>query len=405
MGIGHAGDKTIETGQFTPIPDDDYTINKFEFIPEGTPTFKPILGVNKIMLRTLQPNGKEGPAVSLTPAEYVAFVQTLGGSVKGGYKQRMNVDFLEAAKASITGDTRMTVHSKNGWANFLPISLPEGMYTIQFVRAHRPRYEEVNKYHFASQQGKNGIFETLLFDFEVVGDGTGKSSIYNGFILSEYMNNPFTKEFTDDEGEVTTVYEEGRPYFKRDDRTGGEPAVVQLWELFIKFFVPEINNHEWQSDPTKSEYGVDELDQPQYPIIHKALAAERKLKMWVGKKERSDRVGINLRNLPIANATETLDLDEETEQATSLIDLITYIEQRWDKGIFDNSDPTNPAVVFTDGGIEWAGIILGEDGGPWDRANMPKRGTALHLLKDDQIARLLHELKAQHGEKSSETGW
>lgn len=417
-GFRHLGDPNIEVGVFKPVEDREYVVNGIEaFISkdDSGPFFKEINGEMKVLLRLRCVDGEEGPAMSCSPVEFVALVNAFGGNFTdpdGKVKFTLTTTNRMSPKALMIGmksanaaAKHLTVESKRGWVNIMSqLTPPEGKYTVKFVNAHRPD-RDPNNLRFQRVANSSGSFESLIFEFEIVGDGLGNPTIWEGYRIAEFMNNPFVEQYETESGKTITAQDEGCPLWRRDERTGGIPTVVKLWMEFIHYFVPSVLRHEWCVDPTDSPFGVSEVLEPQYVIVHEAKRAANLVKVWYGQKKRSTRKGIDLRNLPMMNDAAPEE-QEEVLQPNALLTLVEYIEQRWpDVVIFAQSTPDDPAVVFTEAGKIWAKEYLGGDNGPWVRAGLNLADRRLHTLNEAQLEALLAELEDQYGAIADATPW
>lgn len=402
-GFMHTGDTNVTAGEFPVLPDSTYTISGIDdFVHKdegGNPYFKEYNGEMKVMFRfsLYGVADMQGPVMSCTAPEFIALVAAFGGDW-GSYKvtrtNRMSSETLLRGKDAINKSTkRLVVETRKGWVNFIPEAVPpEGKYTVKFIGARRMDRAEGNLHFQPSAYG-----ETLLLEYEIVGDGAGKPSIWDGFVIGQFLGNPFAIGEVLPGGTAISAREEGRPLWKRDERSGGVPYIVSDWVEFINYFAPEVLSHDWKTDPAESPYNVVEVEQPQYVILNAAKQAGHTAKVWYQKRKRSARRGFALRDLPMVNDPPDIDLDEEEVQPAALGDVIEFIETRWpETKIFEQSKNGDTDVTFTEEGREWAKEYLGGESGPWARAGLDLNDRRLHVLDDEQVSRLLNELKTQY---------
>lgn len=424
MSFAHqTGDPNVDITEYERAQPGPHYVSGFEEViasyknDDGSPFFKEINGEPRIMINLRTPTGDVGPTFSGTPAEFWSLVNAFGGKVEADYSNRMSATMITRGieSANAAGKRVKAMANDDGYLKYMPYDAhpSDGAYTVRFVDAHRTDYDTGN-YHFSVVKGSNGSFESLIFDFEIIGDGTGKKCVWNGYVVSKFFNNAFTNEYTAN-GKTITAEEIGKPLFVRDENTGGIPAFVKDWENFVQFFAPSVNDHEWNVDPGMSNYGVNEVHEPQYVIIGAAKEEKLAVRAWLeeaGRKSR--RFTIDIRGLAKTNL-DPIDVEaqnaEETSQAPEVNDLITYIESRWDDvDVFDQSEGNE--VVFTEAGRTWARDTLGGENGPWSRAGLGKaeRDAGIGSLTGEQIEKLIAELKKEHDdlptlEDAEEVGW
>lgn len=390
----HTGDPNIEAGSFEKVPDGNYIIKKISrFIStddSGNPIFVEQNGRLVVRLE-FEPN----IPCSASPAEFWGIVRALGGNVDVPPQQRTSPQALVRALDSVNNSPKtITVTVRNGWVNgdrIVAAGPAKGKYLCRFAGAHRPDFEADN-YHFAEIKGKNGVFRTLIFDFEILGNMYGKPTLYDGYVFSIFMNDPFTTSYTDLGGNEVNALEVGVPLYARDERTGGIPMLAQRWDIFARYFAPTLENHDWQVDPLKSDFGICEVEQPQYVFINYAKKDDRKVVMYYKEKTRGTGMTVDLMDVPVDNGTA-----EQTAKDTpaTLSDLLHYITERWpEMNIFDTENPT----LFTDEGREWAKQFMGGSTGPWVASGLSlENRKALSELTPNEITALLAAFRDRYG--------
>lgn len=411
----HTGDPNIKAGEFETIPDGTYRVNGIaEFLPNcrddsGNPIFTEMNGLPKIAVKLRLPTGEEGPAYSCTAPEYIALVQAFGGTYDGFKLTRTNrtsaAALLHGKQAANAAGKLLEVTAKKGWTNYVPdADLPEARYTVRFVDAHRPDW--LPNYNFA--EGRNSS-KFLLFDFEVLGDGNGKPTIWEGYPLTVFMYDEFVESMEDTNGKLVVATQAGIPLYRRTGN-GGIPVGATRWDNFIRYFAPGVAEHEWEVNPLQSAYGVCEVHEPQYVFIDYAKRAGQRVIIYYKARPRGTGRYFDMLDLPMLNGDA---FDEEAEEEPeelpeappNLEDLLSYISKRWeDMTVYTVAE--DGAVVFTEEGKSWAREFMGGEHGPWVRAGLDlneRRG--LHTLSEIELAKLLTEFVAQYGEVAAGPGW
>lgn len=402
-GIVHLGDVNIAGGDFEKAADGKHKVIGFNYRSvddKGDPIFKDQLGRMVVQLEFISGDDEKAPMYSATVTQLFALVKAFGAQLpKIEYKNRMTSKTLLSLEALANQAAHpLTVESSNGWVKRIDEAVPpDGIYTVKFVRAHRYDFNP-ESLEWSESVLKNGaIRQTLMFDFEIVGDMLGKPSIWNGASISIFMNKAHI-----------SVSPEGTPcevLTFPSTQTGGWSKDVRRWWSFLLHFAPSVLDHDWQRDPLKSTYRVDEVDKPQYVIVKRAL--EDNKSVVVHCKINNGRYEFDLDGDVIVQE-EAIVLDEDSAQSNSLYELITYIEKKWsDIKIFAQSDPLKNEVVLTEEGKIWAKTYLGaadEENSPFYRvlAVFPETPRQLASMTEDQVRLLLNEMKSQYGEVNAQ---
>lgn len=400
-GIMHSGDPD-KVEVMENAPDGRHTVTGIEkwisTDQDGNPIF--IQWGNSLVVRLefKTTNGDPGPAYSATPAELFALANAFGAPLpKVKPENRMTTRTLALIQQSINeSGGSLVVESSNGWVNSIPeASPPKGIYNIKFVDAYRPDRKPGDLDWWTG-----GKQPTLIFEFQIDGDGTGKATIWDGFPVTWWATECFVTETVDSEGnkvpaEVLT--------FCRTDK-GGVPYHARRMEMFIDYFASSLYDHDWQRDALNSEYGVDEVAKPQYVIVDYAKKDAKKVPVFLSIKTPRrgvPRFGFDL----LEDMMEvSRDVNDDLEE-TDLLALANYIEAITpDFEVFTTIDAHN--LEFSDKGREWMREYVGGENGPWHRAGLPlENKPALTELTDEQVAAFLKELQAQFGEPSESPNW
>lgn len=385
-----------------PIPDGTYTVNGIEkFIStsdDGTPIFKDQFNELKVQVKLRTPAGGDGPAMAVTPPEFVALVHAFGGTsfIPKPTERTMSSTLTLGQQLANAGGKTFTVMSKRGWANYsYDVNLPEGGYVVKFVDAHRPDFLQ-NNYDFFETEGMNGPYEYLWFDFEVIADQQNNPTVWEGYKISVRMTNIFVDRKEDEgSGDVQDAIELGHPVMI-------DGVNSRRWMYFMKYFAPHLlEEYDWKKDAAQSESQVCEPTQPQYPIIREAKKLGCHVRIWWGKKPKGKGFWFDMEDLPKSN----MGMAEESpkERTATLDEFVTFVKSReWFmedqetqynvEEVFLTEDP----LEFTDTGREWARQYLGGDAGAWARANLDMADRRFEHLTDAQLGSLMEQMEAQY---------
>jgi hypothetical protein len=373
-----------EGGSYATIEDKFYTCKGFEFIirEDNPPQYEDLNGEEKVLIKFLTFDGAEGPAASLSPAEFIALVHKFGGE-----DYTPSVEDLKETSCLIEGKEKankagkqLSVESKGGWARQYSLSLhiPEGKYTVKFKGAHRQDREEGN-YHFTRREMGENVNEFLIFDFVVTGNALGKPSIYDGFEFSLFMTNVFVAG-KNVNGKNINAEEIAQPVMVGN-------VTSKRWLEFARYFAPALDDYEWEVDPTKSRYGVSEVLQPQYVIINEALKADQRVVVYYEpiKGKRTTKWTVELADLSKVNERAEKVTEESSEEEYTLKDFVNVVKEIAGENIFESEDP----VSFTSEGKEWAEKNLSDI---WTKENGFPNVRVFTILKSSQIEQLINHL-------------
>jgi len=400
-GIQHSGDpEIVET--FERAADGRHTVTGIErwatTDQNGDPIFVEQNGRLIIRMEFRTSDGSPGPAYSCSPAELFALVRAFGASLpKVKPENRMTTRTLALVQQQIndSGNT-ITVESSGGWVNDIPGAWPDkGIYNLRFADAYRPDRKANDLAWYDTRFG-----QTLIFEFQIAGDGTGKPTIWDGYPIQWWAKNVFVTEIEDSKGNIVPVEV---PTFARTER-GGVPRAALQMQAFIEHFAPSLYDHEWQREALNSEFGVDEVLQPQYVIADAAKRDQKLVPIFLSTKtSRKGNVSFGF-DLLEDMMEVSRDVNDDLEE-TDLTALANYIEAITpDFEVFTTIDAHN--LEFSDKGREWMREYVGGENGPWHRAGLPlENKPALTELTDEQVAAFLKELQAQFGEPSESPNW
>lgn len=393
-GLIHTGEPVVgERGSFEKLPDNMYPVKGItKFISkdaEGDPIFSTQYGELKVSFELGVVGQELGLACSLRPADFYATALAFGADLKHVTPKNR----LQSATIKQTADLinaagkTLNAASKGGWVRyFVGIQIPEGLYTLRYETI---RQKDRRSTSLDFEDGEYG--PSLTFDFEVVGDGAGRPSVWDGAVISLHLNDPFIDSYQKGD-ETITALDEGAPLFESElSKDGLRHATKNAlrWQRFIDYFAPGVKDHDWQTDAGRSKYGVNELVKPQYVI--KGYADEARKEAIALFQMRKNKRAIDLLELPSFNPEHAI---EEEDHPASLDDLIRFIVEDAGKEIFEDVTPEDGVFKFTPEGKLWAEANLEP---AWKRASLGKK-KALHLMTNDEAAKLLAELKPEKGE-------
>lgn len=394
------GDENIEGGSYEQAAEGKHTvvgIKEFfnDCMTDAGPIFVERNGDLKISFEFLKENAEEkGPTFSVTPAEFLALAVTFGVDINAlgiNRKNRATPAIVLAVKDAINAQKKHLVVESNadGWVNRIDqMHLPvDAQYTVVFKEAIG---SEGSLDWF---QGKFGGF--MLFKFEVVADGHGNPSMWEGFPITLFMNNEFVREETDHKGDRLVATEIGKPLYGKTPN-GGIPRSAMRWTNFAVYFAPAVLDHEWAVSPDNSAYGVCEVHEPQHVFVKKAL--EAKSRVVVGYKKFTSNKGnvryeFDLNDLGMFNSTREIVSDNDVSQPRALDQLLDYFvtnKAKWDIqpeiDLFEQSPADSDIVIFTDAGKAWAEKVLLPK---WTELGLGEK-KPLHELTEDEAQKLLN---------------
>lgn len=379
----------IEKDGFENIEDGRYVVNGIADIitkkEDGTPYFKENNGDLKVMLKLRTITGIDGPAMSVTPAEFVALVHAFGATdFLPSYDDRMlATTLLRGMNEANEKSKKLSVDSVNGYANRANDShAGEGMHTVKFIGTPG----DLNTWI----EGTYGQYMTFLF--EIVGDAKGNPSVWTGYRIPIFMSDVFVDMQDDGTGKILNAMELETPIM-----LGGVNA--RRWEAFIKYFAPDVANRHWEVNPAKSEYGVCEVTDPATVIINEALKAKRSMKVYYKsfpKKQGGVSWKFELTSLPEWN-----DLETSSTNSVKVEDFVRFVaDKTWpadDDKVFENIFESTKPVVFSADGIQWAQKYLGGEAGPWAEAGLPlENKPPLEALTSAQLTALMQTMRQRY---------
>lgn len=398
-------DPNVAPNEFDQFPQGEVVVNgihSFITVDEsGVPLYKERDGRPYTMIRLRLLDGSEGPPMSCTPGEIPMLVAAFAGEAALQYlpKDRGSVGYLlmAAELANCTASelagripVKQTAYvGKKGYVrNMSGMHLPTTTFFRFVVDDIRNLDGTTDPLHFTLHEAFKQ--EVLNVRFRVVSDMAGNPTMYDGATASVLMENPFagTRE-VDLEGGLTATL----PVMKVNQNKS-RPKSVSRFKNFAKVFAPEIEQHEWISDATRSPYGTNEAANP-IVVVAGLIKANPRIgiaKLSISQKSTRNPVRLDLNDfvpldgiVPSGNPAPVA-----ATSRTNLKELYRAIEDYVPGAFVPNSNPP----VFSPTGVEWAKTKMLPI---WEILGLP----AEHRLADlteDQASMLL-------GSMLTDLGW
>lgn len=416
--FGVAGDETIqETGNYKTYEDGDYRVKGIHtyikkddrenpiFVPQGdnmVARFKLILLETRSTENQTVEVEVEGPPMSATYAQMMLLVRAFGGDIVGLPSEATTKFLLDAKDAANRGGRVRKANVKGGWVKFIEgMNPPAEAFTWEFQGFRSHDGSKPVRFIKKTQNGPNGAYDEdfAYADFMVVGDRFELESPYNGYRLSVKIKNPF-------DGRVIESRSGMKVPATKIGQKGGIPVDVIRFKEFCATFCPlEFFKHEWVADVERSNFGVNELENPLAVVDAYARRAN---------KRAIAKLGFNKYNFP------TLDVDgfiparsvgtglastvpAAPKQPTELEAFYDYVTKEYGKDIFSPTDKSADEINLdlTPKGISWAKETLVPI---WDALALPVENGKRYIgkLDADQLKLLTIELRKLKGESTNE---
>ncbi|HMN10766.1 MAG TPA: hypothetical protein PKD55_00410 [Bellilinea sp.] len=378
----------------------------------GNPIFKPsaLDGDMQALVRLKVEGEYPDILASLTVAQLVVLVGSLGANPEllkpieatAGFLLRVE-EVLSKIRSPKKIEARVTDRSTPYvayWGNdFAP---PLGEYTMRIAKMYALDGKEPITFQPA-YEGKAYIIKIL---FEIVGDMWGNPTPYAGFRISE----PFYDPFAD-----TEVGEDGieRPSFQTfEDGKEGTPVNVVRFNRLLSYFARSApggvswGEYRWESDPTRSQFGINELSNP-IEVVRQRVMEESRQARGALSRTRNGRMKVDLLSFQFTeDEAEDIPFDVDSDkgsQSAELQKLVIFIEDKMtpDTAVFKPT-PEGSAdlnLELTPEGVEWAKSNLVE---LWDSMKL----TTVHgqrqfaALNPAECDALYEVLKGMYEEKN-----
>lgn len=393
-----ADDSDPNAPQYASFPEgpvDVAGIFDYQTVEEGSglPHFK-LVGdrpVARLHLRLI--TGEKGPIMSADAAQLTLLAMAFAGPeaiklVEG--PNRMTAEFLLLVKQVANCQTegqiaqnkvpakQVAYVNAKGWVSSVTGTKPplNTMYQVKFMGLRNIDGSDIP----AFQETK--FDSAVLMNLQITADMWGHPCPFTGYIETARLNQAFdgVKELPEADGMKRFA-----PRLRLTETGARHVAATRLLAL-VDAFCPELAQHEWQVDPTKSKYGVNETLNP-LPVIN-ALAkagnhtAVGEYAMTTKKNqyfalESLKPVPDNLQpttTAPVAPAVA----DTQRSKLASFIDAQCAIEKN--------------ANAFVD---RASSLALTPAGNEWCKAHLVEQWTALQLPASRKLADLSEEQAGQ----------
>jgi len=365
--------RTVKENNFEAVPDGKYKVIGIEdfftldsrelpvFVPQGGDVVvRGHLKLSPAELKKLADEGKQvtqGPAFSANRNQLMLILRALGGNVNRLPEGETTAFLLEVQTRANNAGVEQTaqVTGGEGWAKYISGTNPEENvgYIWEFVNATTHDKTEPLRFQpvsFPGKKGGNYTQEIVYFWFRLAGDMWGKPTPYDGYQFRMIVANPFS-------GEVRKV---------DDDR----------WQAFVRLYLPEgFENRDWQEDPEKSEFGINELDNPIIVYVNAAKKANRKA---FSQFKLNDKGFAKMDIQDFVSFSPPIDLDsrkaEESSQPWQLAELVELldevVEEQTNVKAFEPTAKDSNVInlTWTGPGLDWAKTNLAK---LWDEAKLP----------------------------------
>lgn len=271
MSFANSGDDKInpKEGNFDEFPAGVYTMigieDYFSKDDEDLPIFKPFdNGLRAHCHIKTKETLSQPPAWSGEAKDYLRLAQVLGADIEG-LEAKADTKFLQQIQKRINAvnfETQFYAQS-NGWVSRINALLPpNGFYKVRFVKAF-----SLDNSDPITFQEKENFFEpdnpnhVVRFMFEIISD-VEDGLDYAGTTFVIEVHNPFDGVFNN------------LPSWKHA-KNGGMLVGQRRLMTFLNIFWPDVEDYQWIVDPERSEYGINEAENPIHVIADKASQSDK----------------------------------------------------------------------------------------------------------------------------------
>lgn len=276
------GDASVEGkgGDFHTFEDGEYkvkgiakwfTVDQSEPpIPVFVPNFDATLVArgNLLLAAPTAEGSVEGPPWSGTRSEIVALVAAFGGDVSQLPEGMGSAFLIQAQKMANEAGEVITAKVKGGkgWARYIEGAVPpDEAFLWKFTGARGLDRKELSfQVKKETWNGKEIEKDVVMLQFEIAGKPNGEISPFNGYAIEVELRNPFDG--------VRTVSGKRVPNMQTAKNGGLLPSVSAFFN-WLDVFYPGHWDWTWESDPEKSPYGTNELDNPIVVYVSEAVKA------------------------------------------------------------------------------------------------------------------------------------
>lgn len=277
FGFADEADPTIKAKEFEEWPDEKVKVKGiYEFITQqdDVPAFKQGTdGTLYCLVRLMLASGEAGPPMRVSPAELPLVAKAFGGSLSKVPRNRTTPQFqMVMLERANEGGIVREVQVKGGYAK---------LWSLEGADLPVSRMFRFKVNGFLTKKSDVVAFETDIYGnrvlnvfLEVAGDENGNESLYDGARVMSRMEDPFDGVKPRGNG-----FEPNAKVAKN----GGSPMSVQRMKNFLWCFWPEIGEYrdQWQSDASRSRFGVDEAADPIKVIAAKVIENGYKAKGYL----------------------------------------------------------------------------------------------------------------------------
>lgn len=248
----------------------------------GLPYFKESNGrpVTRLWLKLA--NGEKGPIMSADASQLALLVVAFAGPeylpmleginrITSEFPLRVKqiVNFQAEGQEGKSAKKQIAYVNKAGWvANVSGMKPPlNTLYQFKYLGFRNmdgstdiPAFQE-------------GNFDSgIMLQFQIIADMWGKPCPYSGYIESVRVNRAFEgmREIPAADGTMRVA-----PRLRLTD-TGARHVAASRIVAFVDAYCPELGEYQWVTDPTKSQFGVNEVENPLPVILALALKGNRK---------------------------------------------------------------------------------------------------------------------------------
>lgn len=390
--IASGGDfKKFETGNYEVAGLYDW----FSLDDKDLPHFIPSTITDQMIARLhlKMVDGSQGPAWSATHAQIVGLVNAFGADVEGLPSEETTAFLLEAKERidALKSPRVRTANVYNNWVQWVMGAHPPAiLYTWRYTGVKSgDRKADPVAFTLMTRQSKHGgtyDVEIARLAFEILGDHRGQPTPFDGYRLEVEIQNPF---------DGSALLENGlRVPATKVSSTGKTPSKVDRFFDWVAAFCDEdVYEHRWQTDPTYSKLGVNELDNPLPVYDDYARRAKRRA---IAKLQISEGGRAKLDLKDFVPEVPVVDRDVETkiamQQPSALYELVVTIERLAGHKVFAPT-PKDAQKINTDL-IKPDGLNFMKDkvAPIYDELNLPKfDGLRLVNRLDEAQTNLLRE--------------
>jgi hypothetical protein len=393
MAFANSGDPSInpKEGGFEDFEAGVYTIYGIEDYFSKDESELPVFKVVQNELKAhchFTTNGTQFPAWSGTKDEYVRLAKALGAKVDDLQVEATTEFLLQIQKRINAAHAETEVYvGTNGWVKKINALLPlTGFYRVTFKDAFS--LDKTVPVKFQDQtstfNGKEITQGVVWFQFEIISDvEDGTDHAGDTFLVRVF--DPFDGVFNNN------------PAWKHA-KNGGMLNGQRRLMAFLNIFWPDVEDYTWEVNPQRSDYGVNEAENPLAVIVAKAKESGRQAMTRIETNEKGF-VKMELMDLaPCKSSVPTTAKPAATTKKVHM-NIIKTINEHAFPVIGENAliSSTDDPYAFSAKGLGWCK----ENVAPiWDVIELPKTETGkrdFSILTSEQAAKLVNALDKKFG--------